>query len=70
MNPSDQGVQIRTGVNRRISLDQSAHPQKAVDTPVRIVRNESPYGQELRPSNACAKRIKKSKRNKLLFEKL
>ena len=55
-------AKIRHGVKRRISLDPSERPQKAVDLTIKNIPTESLCGTDIRQSTFVAKRKKLSKK--------
>ena len=60
-----ESTKIRSGVKRRISLDPSERPQKAVDMTIKHVLGDTLDGRDLRRFVATAKRKKKSKKPKI-----
>ena len=60
-----ESTKIRSGVKRRISLDPSERPQKAVDMTIKHVLGDTLDGRDLRRFVATAKRKKQSKKPKI-----
>lgn len=60
-----RSTQIRCEIKRRVSLDPSERPQKAVDLVIKRVPDDTLDGQDLKRFVATAKRKKRSKKPKI-----